>query len=332
MKTIISKQRFPLIFLIFLCLFWYFYYSTNNWFNGYGSERYEWLFIIDIFISMPLICYFCLRKNLKQMLIKSLAYMGLLVLLGSLIIPSKDKHLWLYLESIRYVVIFALVIFEVFVISTVVLAIKSALTKNKDPDVAISEPIEKFLGKSTTSAIIQFDMRLWTFALFPSKVKSESFRGEQHFYCHLKDGLHSFLQGFVFLIVFEIPLLHLLLHFIWSPMAANIITGLTIFGLAFFIAEYRAIEKRPISITGQQLIIRYGLNNPLVIELSEIKQVKYNNSPIYKCSDNKRFNSIGDPNIEITLDDNQERSYHKIYLGLNKPDKFIKTFEMRFKK
>jgi hypothetical protein len=323
MQTLFSKNNIPLFFLIFNSTFWYFYYTSNHWVNGYGTEKFEWFLMIDVFISTPLICFYFLGKNRKQALIKSLAYMGILTLLGSYIIPTEEKHLWIYLENLRFVGIIAVVIFELFIITTVVFAIKSAFKHNKDLDFAISEPLEKRMGKSIFTQLMQFDIRLWSFVLFPSKINSDNYVGDQQFYGNLKDGTQSFLQGFVFIILFEIPLLHLLLHFIWSPLAANVITGLTAFSLAYFIAEYRAIAKRPISLDKDYLIIRYGLSNPLKIKLTDIKNVTLNKQTIYRSPTSKRYNLVGIPNIEIIVENN---SFDKIYLGLNNPSGFIAKF------
>ena len=320
MQSILSKRQIPLFFLIFISAFWWYYYTHNIWFNDYGKAKNEWWLMIDVFITTPLVCFYFLGKDHKQALIKSLVFMGLLILLGSYIIPSEEKHLWKYLEYIRFIGITAVVLFELFIISTVIFAIKSAFKQNKDPDFAISEPLEKFMGKSIFTQLMQFDIRLWTFVLLPSKIKSDNYHGIQHFYGDLKDGTQSFLQGFVFIILFEMPLMHLLLHFIWSPLAANIITGLTLFSLAYFIAEYRAIAKRPISLDKDDLIIRYGLSNPLKVKLKDIKSIQTNKKTIYRNTEIKRYNLVGIPNIEITVINN---TYNKIYLGLNNPDEFI---------
>ncbi len=322
MQSLLSKRNIPLFFLIFISIFWSYYYTHNIWFNDYGQSKDELWLMIDIFITTPLVCFFFLGNNRKQAFIKSLAYMGLLILLGSIIIPTQQKHLWNYLENMRYVGIVLVALFELFIISTVILAMKSAFKNNKDPDLVISEPLERIMGKSITTQLMQFDIRLWTFVLFPSKINSDNYIGEQHFYGDLKDGAQSFLQGFVFVILFELPIMHLLLHFIWSPLAANIISGLTLFSLAYFIAEYRALAKRPISLNKEHLIVRYGLSNPLNIKLIDIQSVTLNTKTIYRNSKIKRYNLAGIPNIEVTLKNNK---FEKVYLGLNNPNEFIEV-------
>jgi hypothetical protein len=323
MKNTLSRKNIPLIVLISLSFYWTYFYTSNNWLNEYGAAKLEWLLIIDIFITIPLVCYFCLKNHLKQALIKMLIYMGLLILLGSYIIPTEQKFYWLYLEYLRYAIIAVVILFELFIITSVIFAIKTAFSKNQDPDVAIASPVEKIFGKSIASELIKFDLRLWSFALFPKRIESKNYLGSHHFHCHLKDGTQSFLQGFVFLSIFELPLVHVLLHFIWSPMAANIITGLTLFSLAYLVAQYRAVEKRPISFTNEQLIIRYALSNPLIINLNDIESAEINTQVISRNQNIKRFNLLGAPNVKIELKNSKDYGFHTVYLGINLPTQFI---------
>lgn len=106
-------------------------------------------------------------------------------------------------------------------------------------------------------------------------------------------------------------------------MAANTITALTIFSFAYLIAQYRAIEKRPISFTDEQLIIRYELYNPLYINLRDIKEVSINNHTIARKKHIKRFNLLGVPNVKIELENSEKYGFHTVYLGVNLPDQFV---------
>jgi hypothetical protein len=315
--SILTKKKIPFLFLLSISVFWAFYYQSSNILNDYGNQKPEWLLFIDGLIVLPFLCLWCI-KDKKEALLKALAYACLIILLGSFIIPESSKLIWHYLESGRYLVITAFVILEVVTIFTVFFAIKASLTKNKDPDLAISQPIEKILGKGFVSAVLSFEARVWTYVLFSKKIKSDYFSGKSHFSCHLKDGTQSYLLGFLLIIMFELPIVHILLHFLWSPFAANVTTILTLLGLVFFIAEYKAISIRPVSITTNSIIIRYGVWNPLNISLNDIEFVQLNSKFIARSSNVKRYNLSGNPNIKIKLN-----SGKFIYLGLDLPNKFI---------
>lgn len=329
MKLQLSKKNFPLLYFLFVAISWYYYYTTNTWINGFGQDKHEGFLLIDTFITIPLVCFYCFWKDKKIASIKTTAFVSSLILLGSYIIPQAQKHLWLYLENLRYLIIFAFVLFEIISVYTVLLAIKSSLNLKQDPDVAIAQPIDKYLNGSPLSALMQIEARVWTFLLFAKRIKTENFQGNKHFSYHLKDGAESFLLGFIIITLFEMPLMHLLLHFIWSPYAANVVSLLTLIGLIYMIAEYRSTKIRPISITDKQLIIRYGFLNPLTINLDEIQSVSRNKKLIPRSSTNKRYNLLGMPNIEIQLKESEKRKYQLIYLGLDNSALFISALTIK---
>ena len=118
------------------------------------------------------------------------------------------------------------------------------------------------------------------------------------------------------------PIMHLFLHFIWSPLAANIVTLLTAFSLVFFIAEYRALSRRPISLVGNNLFVRYGLYQPLVIPLENITKVERNNEFVPRSKFVKRYNYSGNPNIKIQLSE-PLGSVNSIFIGVDNAEYFI---------
>ena len=163
---------------------------------------------------------------------------------------------------------------------------------------------------------------MWAFLFYAKHIKPSYFTGEQHFSYHKKDGSQANLLGFIFIILLELPLMHLFLHFVWSSSAANIITGLTIFSLLFFTAEYRAVAKRPVSISKSQLVIRYGLYPAYNIALENIKTIDLNADFISRARTIKRYNYSGCPNIKITLIE-PIGDINIVFLGLDNPHHFI---------
>jgi hypothetical protein len=102
----------------------------------------------------------------------------------------------------------------------------------------------------------------------------------------------------------------------------NIYGHRLLLGLVFFIAEYKTIAIRPISIVPDSIIVRYGMWNPLIITLSDIDYIQYNSKFIHRSSNVSRFNLAGNPNIEIKLN-----SGKFIYLGVDAPNEFILAIE-----
>ncbi|WP_246616220.1 hypothetical protein [Shewanella sairae] len=221
--------------------------------------------MLDALVALPIICFICI-KDKKEALLKSLALGCIAIFIGSYIVPEPNKIIWTYLESGRYFILAIVLLFELTAILTVYFALKTAIRQQHDPDISIENSINKYFGEGTIATLLSFEVRMWSYALLASKVQTTHFIGEHYFSYHEKDGAQSNLLGFALLIAFEMPLMHLLIHFTYSPLAANIITFLTLFSLVFFIAEYRAVSRRPISLAKNKLIIRYGLFQPLTLD------------------------------------------------------------------
>jgi len=328
---LINKKYIPFLFLFIISIWWTFYYQSSTSLNDFGESNFEWLYLIDGLIVLPIICFVCL-KDRKEAATKAVAYACLVVFIASFIVPEKNKFILTYLESGRYLVLIGFLFIELMAMATLIFAVKTSLKRKVDPDKAINESVEKIVGKGMISQILSFETRMWTYALFSNRINRKHFEGIKHFFCDKKDGAKSNLLGFIFIIAIELPIVHLLLHFTWSPFAANVTSALTLFGLIFFIAEYRAISIRPVSLTPKQVIIRYGIFAPLEINLASIESIKINQVFIPRNSKIRRFNLSGIPNVEIKLKGSDSSSGSSsgldyIYLGVDEPAAFIRSCE-----
>lgn len=292
-------------------------------FNDYGQANDEWLLLVDGLIVLPLICFFCI-ENKKEALIKSIAYIAIIILVGSFAIPAQEKLLWTYLEKLRYLVLVGFVLFEFVTIYSVFTSIKLSLSLSKDPDEAISNAIASKFGSGIIGSIMTFEATMWTYFLKAQRINRDAFSGIEHFSVDQKDGTKSNLLGFILLMMFELPIMHLVLHFVCSPFAANVVSMLTIAGIIFFVAEYRAISIRPVSVAKNRLIIRYGIYPVNAVEFSDIESVELYKEFVRRQPNIKRYNLAGVPNVKITL-----LNQHEIYLGLDKPAKFVSSLEAR---
>lgn len=321
------KQKLPLIFLLGISLSWGLYYQGEHRLNDYGTANFEWLYLLDALLVLPLMCFICIRDK-KQAAIKAVVLCSLAVLVGSYIIPAQSKFIWYYLESGRYLLLPLILLFELAAMLTVYLAIRAALKQGSEPDSAISQPIQRILGKGITADILTFETRIWTYALFARQIKPEQFLGERHFSYHLIDDVKTNALGFILLIALEIPLVHLLLHFAWSPLAANIVSGLTLLSLVFFVAEYRAMARRPVSVDDDNLYIRYGIFNSRIVRLTDIAAIALHTGYVARASGTKRYNFTGSPNVAIELQQAGDNIKY-LYLGLDQPQALIDFIQSR---
>lgn len=328
--NITVKEKLPLLFLLAISISWGFYYQGEHWLNEYGAANFEWLYLLDALLILPLLCFVCI-KDKKQAAIKAAVLCSLAVLVGSYIIPAQSKFIWHYLESGRYLLLAIILLFELVAGLTVYLAISTALRQKSEPELAIAKPIQRLLGEGVTAKLLEFETRVWTYALFANRISPAQFHGDQHFSYHLKDDAQTNSMGFILLIALEIPLVHLVLHFAWSPLAANIVSGLTLLSLVFFIAEYRAMARRPLSVDGSNLYIRYGIYGMRVVALDNIAGIARHGGYVARACNNKRYNFSGYPNVAIALRQSDNNIKH-LYLGVDQPQALIDCIQPRIQK
>ena len=319
----LPRHYWPFTFFCIISASWSYYYLSIGQVNDFGAAKFEWLLLLDTLIAIPLVCFYCFNDK-KEASLKSLAYVCIIILLGSYIIPEKNKYIWSYLEGLRYVALAAFVLLECLAALGVWFAVKNALNDLVDPDQAIKQSVESVIGKNLVSRWLAFETRVWTYALFAKRVNKDKFIGEQHFSVHTKDGTQNNQLGFILMIFFEMPIAHILLFYFASPQTALIITALTALGLIFFIGEYRALAIRPISVTDTEIIVRYGVWDPHYLSFNDIAKISSSSEFIKRRRGVKRFNLAGNPNVMIAL-----KSGDKIYLGVDQAKDLIESINSR---
>ncbi|CCN38496.1 conserved membrane hypothetical protein [Vibrio nigripulchritudo SO65] len=320
-----TRYVIPFAFFFVVCLFWSYFYLTSGTWIHFPSDKPEWFLLVDGLIALPLLCYLCI-KDKKQATTVAMIYFGAVVTLGSFILPASSKFLWSYLEYARYLIVPLFLIFEGAVLATVILMIRQKLNYGGDPDRAISQPLEDKFGKNLLTKWAAFEIRVWAYALFSQKIAKTHFLGEKHFSYHQKDGAQSNVLGFILIIVFEIPFTHILLHFLINPLVANVVTVLTLAGMHFMIAEYKALSRRPISLGEDRLYIRYGVIHSREIEYAKIRSVQLHDQAVKSNRTTQVLNLSGVPNVRIVL-----RSGNLIYLGVDCPAEFVENLSRRIR-
>jgi len=290
----------------------------------------DWTLLIDFSLSLPLLHYFLFRPTLKQWLFRWAQLTGLGILLGGFIIPEASRVIWPWLEMARNATLGLMIPVELAAIALLAYGVWKLMQLGGDIDTALQAGIESKLGKSVSTRLASWEARIWLYALF--KPKNPRYAGSQHFSYAKQHGNASNQLGFIFAILIEMPLAHLLLHFMWSPKAAWIASVVSVWGLIYLVAEYRATLMRPVSIGHEELFIRCGvLAVDAVIPWHQIKAIEKIAGPVRRQPCVRRYKQLGELNVAIHLQPNvmlpdlfgREQPVATICLGLDEPDDFI---------
>lgn len=141
--------------------------------------------------------------------------------------------------------------------------------------------------------------------------------------------------GFLYLIGAEIPIAHFLVS-LFDPLAAAIVTALSIYGFLYMLAEYRGTLHRPISVDTSGLQIRYGVAADLHLPWKSIVHADRFKGSVRRARGELRLIGMGEANVVLQLAPGTrlaglfgERDTQRIYLGVDDPTALIAEVQNR---
>ena len=291
-----------------------------------------WPVLVDTLFIIPLIYLFMFRRNDRRVWVGVAMMVGTGAFVANMILPAESVP-WLHsLRVVRNAVAVLVALTELALLFVVVRVIYTLYRSGKDVEVAIESGFKDRFGDSPIACLLTFEARMWFYALFAPRNYVAGSNAEERFSYHLKDGHASNQQGFIMLILIELPILHVLLMLFWSPVAAWIVSVLTAWGLCFLIGEYRASSRRQTSIDDDSVRVRFGLLPELQIPLAQIDRVDRSVVAVSRwAAGTVRFCDSGNPNIVIHLKQpiatanlfGSGRMVERVFLGLDKPQVFV---------
>ena len=145
---------------------------------------------------------------------------------------------------------------------------------------------------------------------------------EDEFSYHRDSGAVAVLFVFMFIILVETSVVHILL-LRWSPLAAWIISILSIYSATLIWGVARSMSKRPIAIEAGELILRYGLLSESAIKLESIASIELSTKPLEFDHETRKLSPLGDfENHNVVIYLNNENTLNGLY-GFKKTYKTI---------
>lgn len=232
--------------------------------------RYEAMLLLQVFLLWPLLFFTLVyphTRKAKQVLLPLLGGM----LFGSLVLPDSAKYAWNYIDMLRWVVIVAFGIGELWALLLLVRALPRLL-RTTTPDEDIAELMTRALGDSVPTRFMTAELLMWFYALLSWGTRNFRYRGEQHFHTHSHEGNASTQVGFLVIVGVEMPIAHVFLA-MWSEPAAIIAGVISIYGFLWMLGEYRASRLRPVSLDRDHLYIRMGVTGNEQVRIADIAEV-----------------------------------------------------------
>ena len=184
--------------------------------------------------------------------------------------------------------------------------------------------------------IIAYEAAVLWYALAGGGRRS-TFPGAESFGVRRKSGYGPVLIAILFALVAEGIAIHLFVRH-WSAVAAWILTILTAYAAVWLLGDFRALGRRAIALTADELIIRVGLRWTLRVPLDGIRAVRaVAGSAGTRVPDHLRAVILGGERQVVELDAPLEatgfygirRSVRSIGLSVDDPERFLEVLERR---
>jgi hypothetical protein len=289
---------------------------------------------VDLVFSIPLIHFFLSRRNSNLKYSTALFFTaGLLV--ANFIIPKNNQFL-LHEVKVWVVPVIELCSIVFFVIQTKKIRSKHALLrKNNDDFYTVFKQVLKELLPTRLAAIITAEISAFYYGFFNWRKVDYT---DKTFSYHKKTGTVSLIGVFIFMIMVETFVFHLLLQR-WSEKIACSVSGLSFYAALQAFGIAKSILKRPIQINDDQLIIPYGILAETVIDLKDIVSVEaYNKQSI--TGENLKalspFKKLEEPDIILNLTQlyhiegiyGSKKAFDQLLINVDEKEVFIKQVKV----
>ena len=250
--------------------------------------------------------------------------------------------IWRGVESLWPVYVALQAALELYVLVFLVRKMRALTRISGDVDEAMEQTIQGRLGRGAAGWFALFEARIWYYGLFLRRGAELRFRGEQHFSYDNNEGNASNQIALIMLLLFEMPLSHLLLHLVAvNAVLAWVVDGLTLWSLLYLVAEYRATHWRPVSLDSDALLIRYGVfATDRVVPYGMMESIARRSGHVPRERGVLRFRQSGGANVELRLRPGSRlagfggcaQEVTRICIGIDKPDAFIDAVRAKLQK
>ncbi|MDN3579357.1 hypothetical protein [Mucilaginibacter flavus] len=226
----------------------------------------------DCIVTFPALYYFIIIRPSKASARQLLFVVSICSIIAYLILPAQQKAYILQVRKLSALAELLFIIYAFTKINTLRLAYQTQKALLPDPIYNLRLAMANTMGDSLGVKIIASELAVLKYGLFcwnkeqPALAQSRSFTTHQDF------GYVAIWCILLVAIMVETFAFHLLL-LKWSYIAAMIITGLTLYGFIFLIADLSAVLKRKIEINQTTLLLRTGLRWRAIVDVTNINSV-----------------------------------------------------------
>jgi len=269
---------------------------------------------LDLLLTIPFIYFLLIRKtNIPKTTIVPMMILGLLI--GMYILPESNQH---YLKVFKTwflpIIEISIAMFVIYKVRKTILFHRTQKATSLDFFTTLKKTCVEILPKpvvvpfATEIAVFYYGFVYW------KKRKL----ADNEFSYHKESGSVALFFVLIMLIGIEImPIHHLLAK--WNTIAAWVLTLLSVYSGFQVFGYAKSLMKRPIEVTKDKLLLRYGIMHEAEIPLSEIREIQLSKKSFTKEDAIVRFALLGElESHNIIIETHTEQTFHGLF-GIKKP-------------
>ena len=225
---------------------------------------------LDLMITIPLVYFLLIRKKSISKITVIPWIIGGMLLARALVGDSPDSLAAMATQYLLPLIELVVVSFIGYRIYQLTQSYKKQGSTHQDFLTAIKQSTEEVFGKGLAANLLAWELAVFYYGLIRWQPMVPA---ENQFTYHKKSSVRPLLIFLMFLVVVETFVLHLLIQ-LWSPVAAWIVTGISIYSLLWIIAQYKAMAYRPLVVENGYLYLRHGMVYQCAIPLSTIEEIR----------------------------------------------------------
>ncbi|WP_259071554.1 hypothetical protein HDF24_00040 [Mucilaginibacter sp. X4EP1] len=287
---------------------------------------------LDLAFSIPVI-HALLSTRSKNLKYSTALFFTIGLIVASFIIPKSNQFL-LHQVKAWMVPVVELCSIVFFIVQTQKIRSRQSLLKKNDDDFyTVFKLVSKELLPPRLTSIITAEIAAFYYGFFNWHKVAYS---DKTFSYHKKTGIISLIGVFIFMILIETFVFHLLLQK-WSGKVAWIVSGISFYAVLQAFGIARSILKRPIQINDDRLVIRYGILAETTIDLKDIISAEiYNKQSV--TGENLRalspFKKLEEPDIILNLSQpyyiegiyGSRKIFDQLLISIDEKEVFLKQF------
>ncbi|GAA0713062.1 hypothetical protein GCM10009430_04270 [Aquimarina litoralis] len=244
---------------------------------------------LDLIITIPFIHWVLIRKkDISKFSVLSFFVIGILI--ASFVIPEENQSFISFIKN------WVLPFIELGIITLILLKIRKTiqvyrLAKNSSPDFfTILKKTCSDVFPKKISAVLAMEIAVFYYGFISWKKKIP----RENEYTYHKDGNSiSIFIGILMIVIIETFVLHKMI-LKSNPSIAWIIGIISVYSFVQIFGFVKSITKRPITIDGEMLYIRYGIMSEITIPISDINVIEFPSSSVVFDKETRRLSPLGE--------------------------------------